>query len=264
MTQRDAIFVFAGIVLATAVAAVLLVGSMTSPAPNEGRPRFFVDFAGRTAPSARPIEIAQRDVPVPFRPVLPFQRGVSDTARDAAGYLLVLLGVAATLVLGRDQVLATYHAARGDWRAQLRVLGTGVAVLVLLASAGFLSSVVLVSTIAAGFRQVPIGIQFGLQMGLMASAALSAFVLIVALVGFTAASWRLGDAIFAVPSLARWGQRVPPALVALVGATLLYLLAQVPVAGIAFAAAIVAYALGAVIVARLGHASGGTGAASTM
>jgi hypothetical protein len=264
MTQRDAVFVFAGIVLATAIAAVLLVGSMTSSPASEGRPRFFVDFAGRTAPSPRPIEVAERDVPVPFRPVIPFQRGVSQTARDAAGYLLVLLGVAATLVLGRDQVLATYHAARGGWRAQLRVFGTGVAVLVLLASAGFLSSVVLLSSITTGFRQVPLGIQFGLQIGLMASAALSAFVLIVALVGFTAASWRLGDALFGSRALVRWGQRVPPALVALIGATLLYLLAQVPVAGAVFAAVILAYALGAVIMARLGHASNGAGASSTL
>ena len=264
MNQRDAILVLAGIVLATGFAAILLVGTMASPAPNEGRPRFYVDFAGRAAPSARPNFEIERGVPPPFRAMLPFQRGVSDAARDAAGYLLVLLGVAATLVLARDQVLATYHASRGDWRSQVRVVGTGVAVLLLLASAGFLSSVVLLGTIATGFRDVPVGIQFGLQMGLMAASVLAALVVVVTLVGFTAAAWRLGDSIFGARPFAAFGPRIPAALVALIGATILYLLIQLPWIGAAIAAFIVAYALGAVIVARLGHASNELRAATTM
>ncbi len=264
MNQRDAIFVLAGIVLATGFAAILLIGTMASPPPNEGRPRFYVNFAGRAAPSAKPNFEVERGVPPPFRAFLPFQRGVSDAARDAAGYLLILLGVAATLVLARDQVLATYHAAHGGWRSQLRVFGTGLAMLLLLASAGFLSSVVLLGTIASGFREVPVGIQFGLQIGLMATSVFGALVILVTLVGFTAAAWRLGDTIFGARPFATWGPRIPAALVALIGATILYLLIQLPLIGGALAALIVAYALGAVIVARLGHVTAGERATTTM
>lgn len=251
MTGRDSLLVLGALVLATGIAALLLVGTFASPEPGEGRPRFFVNFEGRPVPSARPALEVERNVPLPFRAVLPFQRGVSEGARDAAAYLLVLLGVSAALVLGRDQVLAAYHAARGGWRAQLRVFATGVAVLLVLASAIFLGAVALLGTIAEGFRGVPTGIQFGLQLGFTTASALVAVFALVALVGFTATSWRLGDGLFASRPFAAWGQRVPGALVALIGATILYLLAQLPVVGFAFRLAIIAYALGIVVVARL-------------
>jgi hypothetical protein len=183
---------------------------------------------------------------------VPFQRGVSDTARDAAGYLLVVIAVSAVLVLGREQVLGAYRAARGTWRDQLRVLGTGIAVLLLLASALFLGGVVLLGGLAAGFRDAPAGIQMGLQVGLMTMAVFGAVFLLIALVGFAAASWRLGDTIFALPAMSRWAGGIPAPLVALIGATILYVLMQLPAVGGLVAFVIVAYALGAVVVARLG------------
>ena len=254
MTGRDTVFALGAIVIALAIATILLVGSMAAGADETGRSRsfFFVNFGNRATP-VRPA-VAAGDVPIPLRAVVPFQRGVSDTARDAAGYLLVVIGVAAVLVLGRTQVLGAYHAARGTWRDQLRVLGTGVAVLLLLASATFLGGVVLLGALAAGFREAPTAIQFGLQVGLMTMAVFVAALLLVTFVGFAAASWRLGDALFGLRAVNRWAGGVPGPLVALIGATILYVLMQLPAVGGVVAFAVVAYALGAVVVARLGAA----------
>jgi len=254
MSGRDTVFALGAIVAALAIATILLVGSMAAGADDGGRPRsfFFVNFGNRVAP-VRPVAAAG-DLPIPLRAVVPFQRGVSDTARDAAGYLLVVIGVAAVLVLGRAQVLGAYHAARGTWRDQLRVLGTGVAVLLLLASATFLGGVVLLGALASGFREAPAAIQFGLQVGLMTMAVFAAALLLVTFVGFAAAAWRLGDAIFGLRAMNRWAGTIPGPLVALIGATILYVLMQLPAVGGFVAFAILAYALGAVVVARLGTA----------
>jgi hypothetical protein len=254
MTGRDTVFALGAIVIALAIATILLVGSMAAGADETGRSRsfFFVNFGNRATP-VRPA-VAAGDVPIPLRPVVPFQRGVSDTARDAAGYLLVVIGVAAVLVLGRAQVLGAYHAARGTWRDQLRILGTGVAVLLLLASATFLGGVVLLGALAAGFREAPAAIQFGLQVGLMTMAVFAAALLLVTFVGFAAASWRLGDALFGLRAVNRWAGGIPGPLVALIGATILYVLMQLPAVGWLVAFVVVAYALGAVVVARLGAA----------
>ncbi|HEY8829957.1 MAG TPA: hypothetical protein VIM83_05100 [Candidatus Limnocylindria bacterium] len=254
MTGRDTVFALGAIVIALAIATILLVGSMAAGADETGRSRsfFFVNFGNRAAPVR--TAVAAGDVPIPLRAVVPFQRGVSDTARDAAGYLLVVIGVAAVLVLGRGQVLGAYHAARGTWRDQLRLLGTGVAVLLLLASATFLGGVVLLGALAAGFREAPTAIQFGLQVGLMTLAVFVAALLLVTFVGFAAASWRLGDALFGLRAVNRWAGGVPGPLVALIGATILYVLMQLPAVGGVVAFAVVAYALGAVVVARLGAA----------
>ncbi|HEY8756917.1 MAG TPA: hypothetical protein VIN74_00335, partial [Candidatus Limnocylindria bacterium] len=224
MSGRDTVFALGTIVIALAIATVLLVGSMAAGADDTGRSRsfFFVNFGNRAAPVR--TAVAAGDVPLPLRAVVPFQRGVSDTARDAAGYLLVVIGVAAVLVLGRTQVLGAYHAARGTWRDQLRVLGTGVAVLLLLASATFLGGVVLLGALAAGFREAPAAIQFGLQVGLMTMAVFVAALLLVTFVGFAAASWRLGDALFGLRAVNRWAGGIPGPLVALIGATILYVL----------------------------------------
>lgn len=262
MSGRDTVFALGAIVIALAIATVLLVGSMAAGADETGRSRspfFFVNFGNRAAATqpngVRPENIRTAgDVPVPLRAVVPFQRGVSDTARDAAGYLLVVIGVAAVLVLGRTQVLGAYHAARGTWRDQLRILGTGVAVLLLLASAAFLGGVVLLGALAAGFREAPAAIQFGLQVGLMTMAVFAAALLLVTFVGFAATSWRLGDALFGLRAVNRWAGGIPGPLVALIGATILYVLMQLPAVGGVIAFAIVAYALGAVVVARLGAA----------
>jgi hypothetical protein len=254
MSGRDSVVALGAIVVAIGIAVILLVGSMSAAGADGGRQRFFfVDFAGRGGQAVRPQPVAPNGVPVPLRAVVPFQQGVSNAARDAAGYLLVVIGVSAVLVLGRDQVLGAYHAARGGWQAQLRVLGTGVAVLLLLASASFLGGVVLLGTVATGFRDVPTGIQLGLQVGLMTMAVFAAAFLLVALVGFAAASWRLGDAIFGARPLNGWAGRVPGTLIALLGATILYILMQIPAIGGVVGFTILAYALGAVVIARLGQ-----------
>jgi hypothetical protein len=253
MTGRDTVFALGAIVVAIAVATVLLVGSIGSAAADENiRPRFFfVNFGPPRIDRPVRTNVDVGNIPAPLRAVVPIQRGVSDTGRDAAGYLLLVIGVSAALVLGRDQVLDAYRAARGGWRSQLRVLGTGLAVLLLLMSATFLGGVVLLGSLASGFRDAPVGIQLGLQVGLMTMAVFAAAFLVVALVGFAAASWRLGDMVFGAGRLARWTGQVPGPLVALLGATILYVLMQLPAIGGVIAFVVVAYALGAVVVARL-------------
>ena len=255
MTQRDSLLVLAGVVLATAIGALLFVGTQVADAPD-ARPRVFVSFAGRTSTPLRPIADAERSVPFPLRAIVPVQRNVSEAARDAAGYLLVVLGVSAALVLARGPVLGAYRATNGGWRAQLRILGTGAAVVALVGSALFLASVVLLSTLASGFRQAPGGIQFGLQAGLMAGAGIAVLVGLVALVGYTALAWRIGDALFGWRPLSRWSPRIGPGIVALIGATLLYLAMQLPLVGGLTAIVVLTYSLGAVTAARLAAPSG--------
>ncbi|HEY8647940.1 MAG TPA: hypothetical protein VIM50_01085 [Candidatus Limnocylindria bacterium] len=260
MTGRDPVIALGALVIAVGIAAILLVGSMSAAGPDGARERFFfVNFASRSVPIGRPANTDGSGVPVPLRAVVPFQRGVSDAARDAAGYLLAVIGVAAVFVLGRDQVLGVYRASRGGWRAQLRVVGMGVAVLLVFVSASFLGGVALLGTVATGFRGAPAGIQLGLQVGLMTMAVFAAGFLLIALIGFTAASWRLGDIVFGLGPLRRWAGGVPAAVIALLGATVLYVLMQLPVIGGVIALAILAYALGAVVVARLGTSSAATG-----
>ncbi len=201
MTGRDTVFALGAIVIALAIATVLLVGSMAAGADESGRSRFFfVNFGNRVAPVR--TAVAAGDVPVPLRAVVPFQRGVSDTARDAT----------------------------------------------------FLGGVVLLGALASGFREAPAAIQFGLQVGLMTMAVFAAGLLLVAFIGFAAASWRLGDAIFGLRGMSRWAGGIPGPLVALIGATILYVLVQLPAVGGLIAFIVIAYALGAVVVARLGTA----------
>ena len=92
----------------------------------------------------------------------------------------------------------------------------------------------------------------------MTIAVFAAAFLLVAIVGFAAASWRLGDTLLGLPAMTRWAGGVPGPLVALIGATILYVLMQLPAVGGLFAFAVVAYALGTVVVARLGHAPAST------
>ena len=76
---------------------------------------------------------------------------------------------------------------------------------------------------------------------------------IAALVGFAAASWRLGDALFRAPPLRRYSARVPAPLIALLGATLIYIAWQIPYLGAVAVVGALSYALGAVVTARLAH-----------
>lgn len=258
MTHRDSLLVLAGVVLATAIGAFLFVGTQVADAPG-ARPRVFVSFANRSTVPLRPIADAERNVPPALRGIVPMQRNVSDAARDAAGYLLVLLGVSAALVLARGPVLGAYRTTNGGWRAQLRILGTGAAVVALVGSALFLASVVILSTLAGGFRPAPGGIMFGLQAGLMAGAGIAVLVGLAALVGYAALAWRIGDALLGRRPLVRWSTRIGPGIVALIGATLLYLAMQLPQIGGLVAIVVLIYSLGAVTAARLAAPSGRPG-----
>src|SRR5207253_9209499 len=94
MKQREAMLVLAAVVLAVGVSAILLASSLASTqSASSQRPGIF--FSPRNSPPARSVIEAQRDLPAPLQPILPVQRGLTDTARDAAGYLLILLGTSA-------------------------------------------------------------------------------------------------------------------------------------------------------------------------
>jgi len=253
MKQRDAMLVFAAVVLAVGVSAILLASSLAStPSASIQRPGIF--FSPRSSPPpARTVVEAQRDLPAPLQPIVPVQRGLTDTARDAAGYLLTLLGTSAALVLARDQVVSTYRASLGGWRAQLRVLGSGLAVIGVGASAAALAWIVFLGSVSTFRNGGFIGVPAALQVGLAAFSVALVVAGLAALVGFAAASWRLGDALFRIRGLRGYGERLPAPLIALLGATLIYIAWQLPYLGALAVVAALAYALGAVVTARLAH-----------
>jgi len=92
-----------------------------------------------------------------------------------------------------------------------------------------------------------------LQVGLAAFSVAIVIAGLAALVGFAAASWRLGDALFRMRGLRSYGERLPAPLIALLGATLIYIAWQLPYLGALAVVAALAYALGAVVTARLAH-----------
>ena len=255
MKQRDAMLVLAAVVLAVGVSAILLASSLASaPSALSQRPGIF--FSPRNSPPpARSVIEAQRDLPAPLQPILPVQRGLTDTARDAAGYLLILLGTSAALVLARDQVVSTYRASLGGWRVQLRVLGSGLAVIGVGASAAALAWIVFLGSVSTFRNGGFIGVPAALQVGLAAFSVAIVVAGLAALVGFAAASWVLGDALFRIRGLRRYGERVPAPLIALLGATLIYIAWQLPYLGAFALVAALAYALGAVVTARLAHSA---------
>src|SRR5205823_2727225 len=161
MKQRDALIVLGAVMLAVAVSAILLAASLGTVASAERR--IFFD-ARNSPPPARSVGEAQRGLPGALQPIVPVQRGLTDTARDAAGYLLTLLA-------------------------------------------------------------------------------------------FAAASWRLGDVLFQLRGLRRYAGRVPAPLIALLGATFIYISWQIPYLGAPAVIGALAYALGAVLTARLTHAT---------
>jgi len=252
MRQRDALVVLGAVMLAVALSAILLassVGSVTSP----GR-RIFFD-PRNSPPPARTVIETQRGLPEALQPIVPVQRGLTDTARDAAGYLLILLATSATLVLARDQVVGTYRASLGDWRSQFRVLLSGLAVIGVGVSAAALSWIVFLGSVATLRNAGVVGVPAALQLGLAAFSVVFVLVGLATLVGFAAASWRLGDALFQLRGLRRYTGRVPAPLIALLGATLIYIAWQIPYLGALAILGALAYALGAVVTARLAHAT---------
>jgi hypothetical protein len=250
MRQRDALLVLGAVILAVGISVILLVSSATtvsSPAR-----RIFFD-ARNSPPAVRTVIEVQHDLPGPLQPILPVQRGVTDAARDAAGYLLFLLATSAALVLAHDQVVSTYRASLGGWRSQLRVLLSGLAVMGIGASAAALAWIVFLGSVATLRTVGLVGVPAALQVGLAAFGVVIVVAGVAALVGFAAASWRLGDALFRVPRLRRYNGRVPAPLIALLGATLIYVAWQLPYLGAITVVGALAYALGAVVTARLAH-----------
>ena len=264
MTRRDKIVVLAAALLALAFSAVLYVGTMaTEPSTatdvRPARPRIFFDLRQTPPPATRTLADVQQRVG-PLAAVVPLQRGISDTARDAAGFLLVLIVTATTLTLAHGRVVSAYRASLGGWRAQLRVLLTGFAVLGLGLSASALAWVVFLGYVATSARGAPFGVPAALQIGLAAFGVILVFLLLVLAIGFAATAWRLGDAIFRSRALARYQSAVPAPVVAVVGATLLYIAWQLPLIGAIVLALVIAYALGAVITARFSASAGTEGA----
>ena len=92
-------------------------------------------------------------------------------------------------------------------------------------------------------------------MGLAAFSVVLVLVGLATLVGFAAASWRLGDVLFQIRGLRRYAGRVPAPLIALLGATFIYISWQIPYLGAPAVIGALAYALGAVLTARLTHAT---------
>ena len=201
--------------------------------------------AGRARPSQ--AKRSGTALPRPRR----WRQSRSRAARDAAAFLLVVLITASTLLLAHGQVVAAYRATLGGWRTHLRVLLSGLAVLGLGASGGALAWVVYLGFVATAARTAPFGVPAALQIGLTVFGVLVVLALIILAIGFSAAAWRLGDALFRSRALARYQSETPPALVAVIGAALLYLVWQIPVLGAIALVAVVAYALGTVVLSRL-------------
>jgi hypothetical protein len=250
MKQRDALIVLGAVMLAVAVSAILLASSLGAVASAERR----IFFDPRTSPPpARTIVETQRGLPEALQPIVPVQRGLTDRTRDAAGYLLILLATSAALVFAHDQVVGTYRASLGGWRSQLRVLLSGLAIVGVGASAAALTWIVFLGSVGTLRSAGLIGVPAALQVGLAAFSVVLVLVGLAALVGFAATSWRLGDALFQLRVLRRYTGRVPAPLIALLGATLIYIAWQIPYLGALAVLGALAYALGAVVTARLAH-----------
>ena len=254
MTQRDIVIVLATLAVAVGLSAILFVGAAVTArtaAPEAiARPRVFFDSSSNLPPGLTVVD-AQRRVAGPLQAIVPLQRGISDTARDAAGLFLTLLLTASTLVLANDQVVAVYRASLGDWRSQARVLAAGFVVIGLAISTAALAWVVYLNFVTGALRDSPLGAPVALQVGMTAFAVLCVFALLALLVGFAATAWRLGDALLHTRALSRFQTQLPAPVVALAGATILFILWQIPLVGAIALAAIVAYAIGAVVTARL-------------
>lgn len=254
MTRRDIVVVLGTLAVAVGLSAILFVGAAaTSPASAfepAARPRVFFD-PRNSLPPGRTIVDAQQRVAGPLQAIVPLQRGVSDAARDAAGLLLTLLLTASTLVLANDQVVAVYRASLGGWRSQARVLAAGLIVLGLAISTAALGWVVYLNFVTGALRDTPLGAPAALQIGMTAFAVLCVFALLALLIGFAATAWRFGDALLHTRALSRFQTQLPAPVVALAGATILFVLWQIPALGVFALGAVVAYAIGAVVTARL-------------
>ena len=256
MTRREIFLVAGALVLALGLSAVLFVGTMASePATATAgerapRPRIFFDLRNTPPPATRSIADVQERVG-PLAAIVPLQRNMTDSARDAAGFLLTIIVTATTLLVAHERVVSAYRASLGGWRTQLRVLLTGFAVLGLGLSATALAWVVFLGYVATTARGAPFGVPAALQVGMAAFGVILVFLVAVLAIGFSATSWRLGDALFRLRALSRFQSAVPAPAVAAIGATILYLIWQIPALGALALALVIAYALGTVVTARL-------------
>ncbi len=263
MKRPEIVVVLGALVVALGLSAVLFVGTMASePASAENRPprpRIFFDLRNTPPPATRSIADVQGRVG-PLALIVPLQRNMTDSARDAAGLLLIVIVTATTLLVAHERVVAAYRASLGGWRTQLRVLLTGFAVLGLGLSATALAWVVFLGYVATTARGAPFGVPAALQVGMAAFGVILVFGAAIVAIGFSATSWRLGDALFRSRALSRYQSVVPAPAVAVIGATILYILWQIPALGALALVAVIAYALGTVVTARLNAPTGGTAA----
>jgi hypothetical protein len=255
MTRRELVLVVGALVIALGLSAAFFVGTVSSDVPASAqaaapRPRIFFGAQATVPPSTRSIADIQDRVG-PFAAIVPLQRNMTDSARDAAGFLLIVIVTATTLLIAHERVVSAYRASLGGWRTQARVMLTGFAVLGLGLSATALAWVVYLGYVATTARATPFGVPAALQIGMAAFGVIAVFLLVVLAIGFSATSWRLGDTLFRWRVLSRYQSDVPAPLVAVIGATILYLIWQIPAIGAVALLAVVAYALGAVVTARL-------------
>jgi len=245
MNQRDTLLVLVG-VLGAAVVGLLLFVAILVRQPERAN----VSIGRAAVPTARPLPEVARRLPAELRflaPILPLQRGLSDGGREAAGLLLVLLLTGGSLVLAREQVVRVHAGSAGDLGAQARIFGIGVGVLIMLASGTLLAVVVLLRSLVG---LPPPGLLFGLQTLFAAFALIVLIVSVLALLGFAAASWRLGRLLLGLPAWRRFGERVPTVVATLLAATLIYFLAQIPYLGPIIGGSALAYSLGAFVRSR--------------
>lgn len=255
MNERG-VAIAAGIAfLGIVIAGFLLIGAL-SASPDGGadlRPRVF--FGERPPAAARTVDQLQQRLPFQLRALLPVQRNVAIAARDAARYVLLLFGIAGVMVFAREHVVAAYRALLGGPRAVVRAGLLGLALLALSVSGAFLLFVVLIGSFAQGRSGGAFGVAVGTaQLGVTILSAALLIVAVIALIGFTGAAWRLGDALVSLGPLRRFGQSMPATIIVIACATLIYLLAQIPLVGSIITIAAISFGLGSAAAARLAHA----------
>ena len=273
MSDRGAGVILVTVVLAAVLGLVLFIGAAGARSAGTGavEPRVF--FGDRPPPAARTIAQIQERVPGAVRAFVPVQRQVAIAFSEAAGYLLVLLAVGTALVFARGAVVSAYRVTLGGWRAHARSLALGGALLAVIGSALFLLFMATLGVVAgpptpfaaerpetavavgrAGFALGPASL---LQIGTTTIGVAIVLIAIVATIGFAAAAWRLGDAALSLRPLSGLGRATPPTLIALLGASLVYLVTQLPIIGQFALMLALAYALGTVAAARLAPAPAG-------
>lgn len=246
MNQRDTLLVLVG-VLGAAVVGLLLFVAILVRQPERAN----VSIGRQAVPTPRPLPEVARRLPAELRflvPIIPLQRGLSEGGREAAGLLLVLLLTGGSLVLAREQVVRVHAGSAGGIGDQARIFGIGVGVLIMLASGTLLAVALLLRTLAG---MPPPGVLFGLQTLFAVFALIVLVVGALALLGFAAASWRLGVLLLGLPAWRRFGERVPTVVATLLAATLIYFLGQVPYLGPIIGGLALAYSLGAFVRSRI-------------